>query len=565
MLLALPSLWVGWQLDDYIHRSILLAHTGLAGLPEILMGLFVQLDGVPIHNQKLMDIGVLPWWSLETLQLAFWRPLTALTHWFDYVLWPNSAVLMHLQSLIWFGTLVAVITLFYRRLAGPTVLAGLAALLYAIDDAHGFPVGYLANRNALLSTILGVMTLITYERWRRVGWRPGALLAPFLLALALLAKESAVATLAYLFSYALFLDSGSWRQRLLALLPCFLTFTTWWALYQFLNFGSFGAINYLDPAEQPLRFLDTLFERAPILLLGQWGWPPSDYYLSTHTNVIQLWWFGAVTFLIGLTFTIWPLIRQDKLARFWAVGMLLSLVPSCIPLPSDRLLFFVGLGAMGLLAQFLVLVWSHPPTMPSSRLGRTVTLTFGIFFVVLHLIVAPLLLPARSWSPRLLDEIRTAINTLPIDANFANQDAVIVNAPSFFHTSYIPILRQLNDQPTPSHTRLLATGTQSIELHRSDHYTVVLRPENGYLLALEQWVRDPLYTISHGHRISLTGLEIEVTSLTEDSRPAEVQFRFSVPLEDKSLRWLKWKNGNYVAFTPPGVGEKMTMSPINTD
>ncbi len=93
---------MGWlAAGRFIHRSILLAHTGLAGLPEILMDLFVQLDGVPVNNQKLIDIGVLPWWSLETLQLAFWRPLTALTHWFDYVLWPNFSVPLEDKSLRW--------------------------------------------------------------------------------------------------------------------------------------------------------------------------------------------------------------------------------------------------------------------------------------------------------------------------------------------------------------------------------------------------------------------------------------------------------------------------------
>jgi hypothetical protein len=40
-------------------------------------------------------------------------------------------------------------------------------------------------------------------------------------------------------------------------------------------------------------------------------------------------------------------------ARFWATGSLLALVPVCgMGIPSGRLLMFIGLGGMGLIAQF---------------------------------------------------------------------------------------------------------------------------------------------------------------------------------------------------------------------
>jgi hypothetical protein len=49
----------------------------------------------------------------------------------------------------------------------------------------------------------------------------------------------------------------------------------------------------------------------------------------------------------------WPLLRRSATARFWGGGMALALVPACATLPANRLLFFVGLGGMGLLAEFL--------------------------------------------------------------------------------------------------------------------------------------------------------------------------------------------------------------------
>jgi hypothetical protein len=53
-----------------------------------------------------------------------------------------------------------------------------------------------------------------------------------------------------------------------------------------------------------------------------------------------------------------------------------------------------------------------------------------------------------------------------------------------------------------------------------------------------------------------------VTALTADGRPAEARFRFDRPLDDPSLRWLRWEDGVYVRFEPPPVGEKVTLPPV---
>lgn len=45
-----------------------------------------------------------------------------------------------------------------------------------------------------------------------------------------------------------------------------------------------------------------------------------------------------------------------------------------------------------------------------------------------------------------------------------------------------------------------------------------------------------------------------VLALTPDGRPALVAFRFSVPLDDPSLRWFEWRDGRYAPFAVPAVG-----------
>ena len=101
---------------------------------------------------------------------------------------------MHLHSVTWFACLVWLIALLYQCLIGIPFVAGLAVLLYALDDAHGAPVAFLANRNAVVAATFGVLSVWLHDRWRRNGWSPGAMLSPLAFLAALLGGESGAAT-----------------------------------------------------------------------------------------------------------------------------------------------------------------------------------------------------------------------------------------------------------------------------------------------------------------------------------------------------------------------------------
>ena len=53
----------------------------------------------------------------------------------------------------------------------------------------------------------------------------------------------------------------------------------------------------------------------------------------------------------------------------------------------------------------------------------------------------------------------------------------------------------------------------------------------------------------------------EITGLSAASDPTEVAFHFDVPLEDASLRWLQYKDGEFVPFVPPRVGITVELPP----
>ncbi len=191
-LVSLPALRLGFVIDDYFHVWLL----ERGGLPAALE-LFTFSDGDPIANALRREEGPYPWWTLDDLRLRFLRPLSGITHWLDHRVFGRTTWPMHLHSIAWHLGLVAVAAAVFRRLL-PVGVAGLAALLFAVDDAHALPVMWLANRNALVALVPGFAGLLAHLPWREHGWTPGAWLVPPLLALGLAAGEPALGAFAYL-------------------------------------------------------------------------------------------------------------------------------------------------------------------------------------------------------------------------------------------------------------------------------------------------------------------------------------------------------------------------------
>jgi hypothetical protein len=478
---------------------------------------------------------------------------------------------MHAQSLAWFFGFVFAAATLYRRIMGPTIVAGLAALLFALDDAHATPAGWLAGRNTLLAAFLGIVALLAHDRWRRDGWRIGAIAGPAAFLASLLSGEMGVATLAYVVPYALWIDPAPWKRRLAATAPYLLVVIVWRVTWAALGYGVYGVAAYVDPLTQPLRFARVVLETGPIMLMGQWALPPSDFYILYDTfaaGLSRVVWTVAAGFVVLAAAIMLPWLRRDRIARVWACGMGLSLLPVCAStnFPMDRLLLFVGLGAMGLLAQFLAFVGEHRRQLVAGTAGlprKIPAQILAVLFVVIHLILAPasfIVRAATPAGPRSFTQ-QFYVNT-PFDAQIEQQDLVVINAPSAGIVGMMPVLRALDGQPIPLHTRMLGPSLASIEISRPDARTLVLRPDGGWMAwAYDQLVRGSDYPLALHELIELTGTSVEVSALTPDGRPAEAVFRFDRPLEDQSLRWLQWKDRQFIPFAPPAVGNTVRLPP----
>ncbi|MGO9923138.1 MAG: hypothetical protein ACLQIB_51630 [Isosphaeraceae bacterium] len=559
VLLALPALGAGWMLDDYYHRTVLLERSQIRDLLGPPSEMFRFFRGDPERTGRLMDIGLFPWWTDPNLKAEFLQALTVLTHRLDYALWPDSPVLMHAHSLFWLGALVAVTAAFYRRMLGPNFTAGVAALLFAVDDAHGTPAGFLANRNVLVAATFGVSALLAHDHARRDGSRLAALLSPFLLLAALFSKEEGIGTCAYLASYGLFIDpNGRWRGCV-ALWPYAAAVIAWGTLRASWGYGVRDMGIYIDPLTDTARFLVAAAGRLPILLSGQWGPIPAELgVVLSPAGRAYLWWFSAV-FLGLIFFVMAPLLCRDSLARFWGAGMLLAAIPVCATLPMARLLTFVGIGAFGLLAQYWAFVFGDDVGAPSKAIWRVPASVLAWLFVAVHAVCAPIALPFQAGNPvgPRWAEQRLYVQT-PLGSSVGDRTVVVVNAPSPVHASYLVARQELSGRPVPRHTRVLAPATPSVTIRRVDERTLAIRPQGGYLrFVLDEVFRSERRPLALGKRIMLTGMTVTITALTADGRPDEATFQFDVPLESPSLLWLCFRSGGFEPFTPPAVGREI--------
>ena len=256
VLLASPSLGVGWVQDDYYHLAVLLPgspYRELLGSPAEMFRFF---RGDPVRTGRIMDAGLFPWWTDRSIKAEFLQVLTVLTHRLDYWFWPDSPALMHAQNLFWLGTSVAAVAVFYRRMVGPTWVAGLAAVLYAVDDARGPTVGFIANRNVLIAATFGVTALISHDRCaaaareRRRAWPRRCLPGLFF------SEEEGLGTFAYLAAYAVFVDPAGRRRGCLALSPYLVVVVVWRGAARFLGLWRAQCRPLRRPADRHRSFHD---------------------------------------------------------------------------------------------------------------------------------------------------------------------------------------------------------------------------------------------------------------------------------------------------------------------
>lgn len=141
-------------------------------------------------------------WPPPATPYDYFRPLYMATYWLDRTLWGAAPFFFHLTNLLLIAACAALVVIVARRLTGDPALAGAAGLLFALHPYHVENAAWIAVRGDPLYSILLLLSLWVYDRWRgRARGIPLAALVFF--AAALLAKETAIVLLPLLIVLAL--------------------------------------------------------------------------------------------------------------------------------------------------------------------------------------------------------------------------------------------------------------------------------------------------------------------------------------------------------------------------
>ncbi len=600
VLVMLPTLDSGLAMDDLLQRvfqlepgkvPLAIRETGFAdnsGTLRVVLADLFGFKGYPKSIAQARDYGLLAWWMRDDFKAALWRPLSALTHWSDYRLFPGSPVLMHAHSIAWFAGAVFVAGLLYRGIFGRGWVAGLAGLLFLLDKNTYFPVMFVANRGFVICLFFGLLCVYAHHKWRSTRARSAAALSVAALAASLLSNEAGVSTLAFLVAYALFLEPGpavesengippqGWvwlresAQRALTVLPAVVTILIWRVIYQALGHGVANVGAYLDPSQEPVAFLAAVLPRSLALLGGQLTGLPPELTLAFRPSLdpVTLGVTGAVATLVLAALL--PLLQRDRVARFWFVAMLLALVPAATVVPLSKNLGFVAVAAFGLIAA-LVRSIAESPTQSLATHGRQrLTAVVCAVLLVIHVpgaiggrIIAAKVAPLSLGVMARLGEVGGS-------RDIAEKNIVVLNAPCSLALMEAPFTWFYRGEGLPSALRSLAPGSIGLQVERTDARTVVVRSSGpnffsyrdvgpfhlSYVFArIDQMFRQPAFR--PGSRFSLKGVEIEVLEADDRGLPSVAAFRFDSSLDSPSFHWVyfDWRTFRYRPFEFPPTGE----------
>lgn len=553
IVLSSTALRLDFYLDDHVARYIYSDRDGAARLFRNHSGGFGFALGDPVENHWLMETGWAPWFLDGHMRFAAFRPIAVLTHMLDFRVLLDSPLLIHAHSLLWLGVMVIAVGRMYRELFAPA-LAGAAALLFALDHTHGFEVGYILNRHALLAMTLGALTLAAHFRYRRAQQPRYAWVGPPLYLLALLTSELSVSVAGYLLAFELLERQDGWRKRALAALPYVAITLAWSAWYSAAGFGASGTGFYIDPVREPLRYLRTFMERGPLLLLGQFSGPPAETYYELPKGIglgMLIWALIVVAIVAGASL---PLLRKDRTARFWCLGMLGCLLPAAGADANNRQLIFVSLGAMGLLAQAWQFYAESAPGKPKPWLAACASLLLAF-----RLILSPMLLPLMTVSVALLAPVNAAAAAFAREP-YAGRELVFVTAPYVYSVRIVQLFMRLSDAPLPRHIRYISAGARKTTVRRVGPQTLEVEFENGLFSNPElRPERDRRIPMPPGTTVQLEGYRVEVVEDRPNAGPTRARFTFDKPLEDPGLAFYRWGERGFVPFALPPNGEPVVL------
>ncbi|MBJ94669.1 MAG: hypothetical protein CMP23_09395 [Rickettsiales bacterium] len=552
VLLYLPSLGLGFMADDWFHLALI---EELAFMPERAdWDLFSFVT-------RSEDAVFTPWWASDSFTAAFFRPLAALSHHLDHHIFGRWAPGHHLTSLFLWGLLLVAVMAFFNTLArdsgrGPLVVL-LAGVFYAVDDAHAWNVSWLSNRNALLCVLFSLLSLWFHHRGRRDGNLLLLLSSSLLFVVALLGGEAAIALLMWLIAYELVLGEGGLRIRLCALAPVVLISLAYLLAWSHFGFGASGSDLYVSPFDRPLAFVgEAAIERIPLLIMAMF-WPiPAELSFLFPEQALLVRCLAWVCALLVAALLV-PLLRRDPVARFLAVGGLLSLLPMAGTFAHNRLLLFATVASSWLVAVGL-LDWLSRARRKAEGRRWSATARLGALLAFLVAVVhGPGAIAGSLLAQHMLNQLAESGHSYALEAELPELEgarAFTLNSIDPISPTYLPLIRGLEVGSVPEAYASLSvvpgdqlmtrTGERSFRLEAG-------RP--GYLrTAWEGLFRAQQQPVA-GEQFARGEFVVRAVRV-EQGELLEIEVELARSLDDPRTVLLAWDGQRMARIQPPPIG-----------
>ncbi|MBW2090582.1 MAG: hypothetical protein JRI34_00465 [Deltaproteobacteria bacterium] len=563
--LHIHTLTWGFLYDDFIHQGVFRYSNALTGKhPWDLYDYGIR----PEPGEPTFKLGLIPWWTAENFRVRYFRPVTSLSIYLDYLLYRDWASGYHLTSLLLYA---AILGLAYRLFSavGVSRRAALWALAFlAFEGTHVVPVGWIANRNTLIAILFTLLTALAFHRYHLTGRRHFLVLSLVGFLLALGGKESGLVCLPLVGLYLLCVgrpsESGSFVQ---ACLHALRTPALWaFVLIAFVYFGGYALAErgensalYSTPWQEPLIYVRQLAMLIPLAFSSLFFGLSTDIVYTRPAWALPMMLFSLpILLLVGIVF--WRRLRSCPQAGFALGWALFALLPVAGVFLSDRLLMSASLGTALLLGLFMDSLGSLRSLWARRQFGSVI-----LFFLLVTLGVV-LSIPTGCIRGEIFYKIAAADRE-----NIANAEIPLGNSPercvfllnspsSALAMTIMPAWTVIHDDPG-IYITYLQMARREVEWRRESETSCVLtfgEPlllEHQYELLFETKRQAPPPG-THYRTAHFTATILE----SEDKGIRAVRLGFFRSLDDPTYHFLAWKDGRLSRVTPPAVGEALTFA-----
>ena len=519
------------------------------------------------ENQVLVARGSLPWFSAPHLQLSALRPLSSLLIWFDHRVLGASPVLHHVHSMLWWGAMIAAVGAMLRQVLAPK-WAWLALLLFVVDDAHVYPLAWLANRSVLVSMTFGALGLWGHLRWRRGKWSPGAWISVLALVLCVAAGEYGVAMAAYVLAYELVGHRGSLRGRAKALIGPASIVAFYVLVHQSLGYGAKASGIYADPLGDPLGYLAAIGRGLPLLSADVLFGAPVEWLAQPSLGAAWVPW-GCALAVVSVVALLPAALRRrsawvTRSVRWLGLGAAISMLPLLASFLSGRLGVVPSIGGHVIVALLVLDGLSCLRRRPAG-IGRIARGGLAVLLLGAHAIADPILGHRDLKSLRTFNRIGAQrARAMPVeDAAAPQQRWVVLTVSDPMTLIYPPWVRWSAGHPLPVAWWVLSMAPVVHRMTRVAPDALILEVEQGAMLRtpVEQLFARSQDRFEPGTEIDLEGMRVRIEHTADDGAPTRVRYIFDRPLEDPSLRFFMVSPAGLLRYPMGPVGSTVRVAP----